>query len=101
MTNYEPMFRLYRRMGVQWRIEAGKIRCDHAVLDAWFQRHGTPAHLEALEVVLAEPAPVRTEAALVPTVADRGITMWHKGVKNAKANEAKEQKRKGRYATRA
>lgn len=47
----QAMFRGYRDMGVRFDVVAGKVVCDHAMLNDWFAEHSTALHVNALLAV--------------------------------------------------
>lgn len=86
------MFRQWQALGVNFRIEQGKVRCSHFLLDEWFAAHGTKLHTVALEAVLGEqPAPATLFKVATPTaeVDDPGLALWLRGAKNAAVAEGK------------
>lgn len=46
------MFAGYMAMGVRFDVAAGKVVCDHAVLNEWFAANSTVLHVNALALAL-------------------------------------------------
>lgn len=87
------MFRQWQTLGVQFWLEQGKVQCSHALLNEWFATNGNKLHAVALEAVLAEPVPAPATLPQVDyPIADKddpGLTIWLRGVKNARVAEEK------------
>lgn len=86
------MFRQWQTLGVRFWLEAGKVQCDHALLNEWFAANGNKLHAVALEAALSEqpaPAPVRVATTPPAEVDDPGLALWLRGAKNAVVAEEK------------
>ena len=85
------LFRQYRACGVTFAIVAGKVTCDHDVLNGWFAAHGNALHVQALQDVLLEvSAAARPKKPATGDYDDRMISLLLRGVQNAvKAEEKK------------
>ena len=86
------MFRQYQACGVTFAVEAGRVTCDHYILNGWFLAHGNALHAQALQYVLNEAkatprARNQAQRQAEMQAEDEALARWLKGVKNAAKNE--------------
>jgi len=87
------MFRQYIAAGVRFAARDGAIWCDNDILCTYMQKVGTALHVQALTMVLAEPARVQpamvTDTPHIETEDDRKMKIIITGTQNAKIAAAK------------
>lgn len=103
----QRMFQQYMVMGIRFDVSAGKVVCDHPVLNEWFFDNSTTLHVSALSDAKKRGREPMGRARNVfnpqdgldhcnddkgpgkpvPLAHDEGIALWLRGVKGAVERE--------------